>query len=42
MATSRVLYWNDRVWGYVAEPANPHEVGAEQVAPDAEREACGI
>jgi hypothetical protein len=31
-----------RVWGYVGEPVNSHETGAEQVAPDAERESCGI
>lgn len=36
----RVLYWNDRVWGYVDEPAQEHEPGAELVAPELEREAC--
>jgi hypothetical protein len=24
----QVLYWNNRVWGYVAESASPHEAGA--------------
>jgi hypothetical protein len=38
----RTLFWNDEVWGYVDEVATAHEVGAEQVAPEAERTACGI
>lgn len=37
----RVLYWNEVVWGYVGERAHAHEDGAETVAPDAERAACG-
>jgi hypothetical protein len=40
-ADERVLWWNDVAWGYLGEPATLHEEGAELVAPQAERDACG-
>jgi hypothetical protein len=39
---ARMLYRNDRLWGYVGEPAHAYEDGAEPVAPDAERVACAF
>ena len=37
----RTLFWNDVGWGYLGDPFHHHAVGAEQVAPEAERETCG-
>lgn len=39
-ADGRVLWWNDAVWGYEGEAAHAYAPGAEQVAPQAERDAC--
>jgi hypothetical protein len=36
----RVLIWNDLGWGYENEPFTFHDEGAEQVAPEAERQRC--
>ena len=36
----RVLIWNDIGWGYEGEPFVQHVEGAEQVAPQAERDKC--
>ncbi|MEX2658266.1 MAG: hypothetical protein WD232_01115 [Acidimicrobiales bacterium] len=36
----RVLVHNDYAWGYVGEPWNPHEPGAEPVPPEPELDAC--
>lgn len=36
----RTLWWNDAAWGYLGEPAQPHQ-GAEKVAPYVERDRCG-
>lgn len=37
----RSLAYNDEGWGYLGEPWHNHADGAEQVAPQAERDACG-
>lgn len=37
----RTLFWNDEGWGYLGEPFHRHAPGAEQVAPQADRDACG-
>ena len=37
----RALWWNDWGWGWIGKTAQPHAPDAdEQVAPQAERDAC--
>jgi hypothetical protein len=37
----RTLAWNDYGWGYLGEPWTAHGDGAEKVAPEVDRAACG-